>query len=268
MVAFEEDSSGQSCWFGLVGLGCRRRGRDSAPARPGRDFLVPCLHFSPVNEPALSRLRRDARRTRITAWTPSGRLLLESLPGPGLPAHCRGPLVAHAPRAPGPANLRLPAASPSRRRCRVCDLAQCAHTRAIMARAAVAGFGRRIRSLKSRHSQPRPRCGLRQAGKHAEDGRGTAQIDRRLRRHRARAPLRQRSGSASPPNWAPTCSGCIGKDIADDEDLGATCPALLFLATVLRDTGCRHCDPSFLKWTPWGYVSGKTVARGNTGGQL
>jgi len=154
MVAFEEDSSGQSCWFGL---GCRRRGCDSAPARPGRDFLVPCLRFSPVNEPALSRLRRDARRTCTTAWTHSGSHLLESLPGPGLPAHCRGPLVADAPRAPGPANLRLPAAGPSRRRYRVCDLAQCSHTRAIMARAAVAGFGRRIRSLKSRHSQPRPR---------------------------------------------------------------------------------------------------------------
>ena len=86
-----------------------------------------------------------------------GCLLLESLPGPGLPAHCRGPLVAHAPRTPGPANLRLLAASPSRRRCRVCDLAQCAHTRAIMARAPLR---RRSGSASPRTGPPRVRAAL------------------------------------------------------------------------------------------------------------
>jgi hypothetical protein len=212
IVAFEEDSSGQSCWFGLVGLGRRRRGRDSAPARPGRDFLVPCLHFSPVNEPALSRLRRDACHTRTTAWMPSAGIPSWSWVARSLPGSSGG------------------------------------------ARAENAGA-----------CQPPPTC------------RESFSSSLSRMRSCAMCPHQSDHGSRSAPtaiwfsesaNWAPTCSGCIGKDIADDEDLGATCPALLFLATVLRDTGCRHCDPSFLKWTPWGYVPGKTVARGNTGGQL
>jgi hypothetical protein len=71
-----------------------------------------------------------------------------------------------------------------------------------MARAAVAEFGHRIRSLKSRRSRPRPRVRPATSWK-ARRRRSRDDTRRRcLRRYRACAPLRRRSGSASPRTWS------------------------------------------------------------------